>query len=86
MIPRYIIPSLCLLLWGCLTATSPKNPSNPEQYQYYFVVPLVMSGISLMLILLMAVRFTAVRIAAQVLAVLVLLALLPYLFYFTGGI
>ena len=83
---RFIAPALCLLLWGCLALhTSADTFSSPEQRYYYFVIPLLMTGASLGILLLMFLRFGFVRFLALALSVFGLLALLPYLLAYAGG-
>jgi len=82
---RYVAPALSLLLWGCFAIAGPQNLSNAEQVRYYYVIPLIMTGISVVLLMLLLMNILAVRVAAQVLAVVILLGLLPYLFFYTGG-
>ena len=82
---RLIVPGLSLLLWCCFAVIRPQNLSNPEQVRYYFVIPLLMASISMVLVMLLLMEVVAARVGAQVLAVFVLLALLPYVFFYTGG-
>ena len=84
MRPRAYLPVLCLLLWGWFALGGMYGQfSNAEQERYYRWVPLAMAGLSASLILLL--RLDAMKIPVQILAALMLLALLPYLLSYTGG-
>lgn len=84
MRPRVYLPALCLLLWGWFALSGLYSDfSNAAQAEYYRWLPLAMVGLSVALILLS--RLNALKIAVQILATLLLLALLPYLLFYTGG-
>jgi hypothetical protein len=84
MRPRAYLPALCLLLWGwCAIGGLYGTFSSVEQEKYYRWLPLGMAGLSVALILLL--RLDAMKIPVQFLAMLLLLALLPYLLFYTGG-
>lgn len=82
----FIAPALCTLLWGCLAIhTSADTFSSPEQRHYYFVVPVLMTCASVAVFLLMFLRIPTMRSLGLTLSVIGLAALLPYLFFYTGG-
>jgi hypothetical protein len=57
--------------------------SSPEQARYYFWFPLGMAGMSLVLIVLGGLKYA--KVAVQCISVLMLMTLLPYLLFYTGG-
>ena len=84
MRPRAYLPVLCLLLWGWFALGGLYGQfANAGQERYYRWLPVGMVGVSVLLILLL--RLDAMKIPVQILAGLMLLALLPYLLFFTGG-
>ena len=85
MRPRAYLPALCLLLWGWFALGGMYGEfSSIEQEKYYRWLPLGMAGLSALLILLL--RLDAMKVPVQILAALLLFALLPYLLYSTGGV
>ena len=84
MRPRVYLPALALLLWGWFAIGGIYDDfSSVAQARYYLWLPLGMAALSVMLILLL--RVEALKIPVQIVATLQLLALLPYLLFFTGG-
>ncbi len=84
MRPRAYLPVLCLLLWGWFALGGAYGHfSNAEQETYYRWLPLGAAALSVLLILLL--RLDGMKAPVQVLAGLLLFALLPYLFFLTGG-
>ena len=82
---RGILPAFCAVLWGLLALSMAGGEfSSREQAFYYLHFPVLMACGAVALLLLRNLRFA--RILVQVLAVLMLFALLPYLFFYTGGV
>ena len=84
MRPRAYLPILSLLLWGWFALGGLYDDlANPAQELYYRWLPVGMTALSIVLTLLL--RFEAMKIPVQLAAMSMLLALLPYLLFFTGG-
>lgn len=81
---RGVLPLTCLLLWGWFALSGSAGEfSSAVQTRYYLWLPLAMAGLALALLLLRDAKY--MNVAAQVLAALMLFSLLPYLFFYTGG-
>ncbi len=84
MRPRAYLPILSLVFWGWFALGGVYDDlANSTQELYYRWLPVGMTALSIVLVLLL--RFESMKIPVQIAAVSMLLALLPYLFFFTGG-